>query len=92
MWQRSGSGIRSRSAGSLNSGKMSELISPARGNGRSQILLEIAEKEKRRFRSELFAHEEQRWGRGKQEDRRRRANGTGIRNWVIRSPNARFPI
>src|SRR5208282_443399 len=59
--------------------KMSELNSPAGGNGRSQILLEIAKKKKRRLRSELFAHEQQRRRRGKQKNCRRRANGTWIR-------------
>ncbi len=47
--------------------KMSELFSPARRNRRGQVLPKIAEKEKWCFRSEFFAHEEQRWGRGEQQ-------------------------
>src|SRR5260370_14938004 len=66
-------------SGVIESGKMSELISPARGNSGSQILLEITEKEKRCFSPKLFTHEEQRWGRREQEDRRRRAYRTLIR-------------
>src|SRR5271157_1432883 len=64
----------------MESGKMSELISPARGNSSSQILLEITEKEKRCFSPELFTHEEQRRGRREQEDRHGRAYSTAIRN------------
>src|ERR1035441_487659 len=63
-------------------GEMSELISAACGNGRRQILLEIAKKKKRRLRSELFAHEQQRWRRGKQKNCRRRTDGTWIRKFV----------
>src|SRR5208282_4736822 len=59
--------------------EMSELVSPAGGNGLSQILLEITKKKKRRLRSELFAHEQQRWRRSKQKNCRRRTNGTWIR-------------
>ena len=59
---------------------MSELISPARSDSRGQVLLEIAEEEKRRFRAELFAHEEQGRGRRKQKDCRCRAHGASIRN------------
>src|ERR1700736_5939315 len=78
------------SSGVIESGKMSELISPARGNGSSQILLEITEKEKRCFRPELFTHEEQRWGRREQEDRRRRAYRTVIRD--LNDPLAERPV
>src|ERR1039457_6074473 len=63
-------------------GEMSELISAACGNGRRQILLEIAKKKKRRLRSALFAHEQQRWRRGKQKNCRRRTDGTWIRKFV----------
>src|SRR6202158_1738836 len=75
-------GIRNPLAfsGVIESGKASELISSARGNRSSQILLEITEKEKRCFSPELFTHEEQRWGRREQEDRRRRAYRTVIRD------------
>src|SRR5260370_4326779 len=76
-------------SGVIESGKMSELISPARGNSSRQILLEITEKEKRCFSPELFTHEEQRWGRREQEDRRRRAYRTAIRN--PHDPLAAFP-
>ena len=69
---------------------MSELISPARGNSSSQVLLEITEKEKRCFSPELFTHEEQRWGRREQEYRRRRAYRTVIRD--LNDPLAECPV
>src|ERR1035441_1722772 len=77
-------------SGVIESGKMSELISPARGNSSSQILLEITEKEKWCFSPELFTHEEQRRGRRKQEDLRRRAYSTAIRN--LNDPLAECPV
>src|SRR6202158_4543630 len=77
-------------SGVIESGKMSELISPARGNSGSQILLEITEKEKRCFSPELFTHEEQRWRRREQEDRRRRSYRTAIRN--LNDPLAECPV
>src|SRR5260370_18090488 len=69
---------------------MSELISQACGNSSSQILLEITEKEKRCFSPELFTHEEQRWGRREQEDRRCCADSTAIRH--PNDPLAECPV
>src|ERR1017187_3104872 len=77
-------------SGVIESGKMSELISTACGNSSSQILLKITEKEKRCFSPELLTHEEQRWGRREQEDRRRRANRTVIRD--LNNPLAECPV
>src|SRR5580704_421218 len=58
--------------------EMRELIAPARGNGCSQSLIEIAEKEKWRFRSEFFAHKQQRRRRGEQKNCRCRTDGSWI--------------
>ena len=80
MWPRSDRGS-ARVGWVTELSEMSELVSPARGNGLSQILLEIAKKKKRRLRSELFAHEQQRWRRGKHSNCRRRTNGTWIRKF-----------
>src|SRR5271156_2206589 len=54
----------------------SELISPSRGNRRSQFLLEIAEKEERCVRPKLFAHKQHWWRRGKQKNCQRHTHGT----------------
>src|ERR1700727_971232 len=62
----------------VESGKPCELVSPARGDRRSQIFFKIAEKKKWRLRSELFAHEEHWRRRSQQNNRCGRSNGTGI--------------
>src|ERR1700733_4378914 len=60
-------------------GETSKLISSTCRHRSRQFLLEIAEKQKRRLRSELLTHEEQRRGRIEQKDGRCRTNRAGIR-------------
>src|SRR5271155_1667552 len=77
-------------SGVVESRKARELISTACRHGLSQSSFKIAEKKKRGFGGELFAHKKQRWRRGKEINCCGSANGSAI--VVIRSPNARFPI
>jgi hypothetical protein len=86
-----GSGFPSRAAGSLNLAKRANSFLRPAVTAAARLLLEIAEEQKRSLRSELFAHEQQRWRRA---SRRIAAAARTARDprRLIRSPNARFPI
>src|SRR5580704_16741283 len=67
-------------SGIIKAGKTSEFIPPSFCHSLSEVLLEIAEKQKRRVGSELFPHKKQRWRRCEKNDCHSRAHGARIRN------------
>src|ERR1700677_1194757 len=64
----------------IKAGETRELISPSFCHSLSEVLLEIAEKQKRRVSSELFPHKKQRWRRCEKNDCHSRAHGASIYN------------
>src|SRR5580658_4118238 len=74
----------------IEPGETRELVSPALGYCHGEILLEIAEKQKRCASSELFTHKKQ-WRRRREQDyRHRRAYGARICN--INDPLSECPV
>src|SRR5580693_8671883 len=64
----------------IKAGETRELMPPSFCHSLSEVLLEIAEKQKRRVGSELFPHKKQRLRRCEKNDCHSRAHGASIRN------------
>src|SRR5580700_11149701 len=76
----------------IKAGETRELISPSFCHSLSEVLLEIAEKQKRRVGSELVPHKKQRWRRCEKNDWHSRAHGACIRHAFRRCAEGLPPL